>query len=107
MIGRVWHGWTTPANAAAHELLLKSWTLKGMRKRVIADWRGIQLPRRSLEQEVEFVTIRWFDSVEAVRTFAGEDHEVAVVPRRAGWCYVPGSLRRKAGGERHHAAQGE
>jgi hypothetical protein len=39
--------------------------------------------RRSLEDEVEFVTIMWFDSIEAVRTFAGEDYEAAVVPPKA------------------------
>jgi hypothetical protein len=32
---------------------------------------------------VEFVTIMWFDSMEAVRAFAGEDYEVAVVPAKA------------------------
>jgi hypothetical protein len=32
---------------------------------------------------VEFVTIMWFDSLEAVRDFAGEDYEVAVVPAKA------------------------
>jgi len=41
------------------------------------------LLRRDLESEVEFVTILWFDSLDAVRNFAGEDHEVAVVPSQA------------------------
>ncbi len=36
--------------------------------------------RRDVEHEVEFVTITRFDSVEAVKEFAGEDYEVAVVP---------------------------
>jgi hypothetical protein len=39
--------------------------------------------RRSLENEVEFVTIMWFDSIEAVRSFAGEHYEAAVVPTKA------------------------
>jgi hypothetical protein len=83
MISRVWHDWTTPANADAYESLLKSEILQGIQDRQIAGYGGIQLLRRSLEQEVEFATVMWFDSVEAVRTFAGEDYEVAVVPPEA------------------------
>jgi hypothetical protein len=33
--------------------------------------------------EVEFVTVMWFDSIEAVRAFTGENYEVDVVPERA------------------------
>jgi len=83
MIGRVWHGWTTPANADAYEALLKSEIFVGIRSRHIAGYRGIQLFRRSLEKEVEFVTVMWFDSLEAVKVFAGEDYEACVVPPKA------------------------
>ncbi len=83
MIGRIWHGWTTPANADAYEALLKSEIFVGIGERQIPGYRGIQLFRRSLGNEVEFVTIMWFDSLEAVRVFAGEDYEVAVVPPKA------------------------
>ncbi len=41
------------------------------------------LLRRDFESEVEFMTILWFESMEAVRNFAGEDYEVAVVPPKA------------------------
>jgi len=83
MISRIWHGWTTPANADAYESLLKSEIFQGIRDRQIAGYRGIHLLRRSLENEVEFVTMMWFDSIEAVRTFAGDDYEAAVVPPKA------------------------
>jgi heme-degrading monooxygenase HmoA len=83
MICRIWHGWTDPTNADAYESLLKSEILTGIEDRRIAGYRGIQLLRRSLDDEVEFVTMMWFDSVEAVRTFAGEDYEKAVVPPKA------------------------
>lgn len=83
MICRIWHGWTDPADAGAYEALLKDEILTGIRDRRIAGFRGIQLLRRSLGDEVEFVTIMWFDSLEAVRTFAGEDYEKAVVPPKA------------------------
>ncbi len=83
MIGRIWHGWTAPANADAYEALLKSEIFVGIRERHIAGYRGIQLFRRNVDNEVEFVTIMWFDALDAVRAFAGEDYEAAVVPPKA------------------------
>lgn len=83
MISRVWHGWTTPANADAYEPLLKSEIFPGIQNRQIAGYRGIHLLRRNLGDEVEFITVMWFDSIEAVRAFAGEDYETAVVPAKA------------------------
>jgi heme-degrading monooxygenase HmoA len=83
MISRIWHGWTVPANADAYESLLNSEIFTGIEDRQIAGYRGIHLLRRDAADEVEFVTIMWFDSIEAVRAFAGEDYEVAVVPAKA------------------------
>ena len=83
MISRIWHGWTTPANADAYESLLKSEIFIGIQNRQIAGYRGIHLLRRDVGDEVEFVTLMWFDTIEAVRVFAGEDYELAVVPAKA------------------------
>lgn len=83
MISRVWHGWTTPDNAAAYEALLKEEIFVGIAGREIAGYRGIHLFRRELGDEVEFVTVMWFDSLEAVRAFAGAEYEIAVVPPKA------------------------
>ncbi len=83
MISRIWHGWTTPENADAYEALLKNEIFVGINSLRISGHRGIHLLRRDLGDEVEFVTIMWFDTLEAVRAFAGEDHEVAVVPPKA------------------------
>lgn len=83
MISRIWHGWTTPANADSYESLLKTEILIGIQNRRISGYRGIQLFRRALKDEVEFVTVMWFDSIDAIRSFAGEDYEVAVVPENA------------------------
>ena len=83
MISRVWHGWTAPGNADAYEVLLKQEIFVGIAEREIAGYRGIHLFRRDLGDEVEFVTVMWFDSLEAVRAFAGEEYEVAVVPPKA------------------------
>jgi heme-degrading monooxygenase HmoA len=83
MVSRVWHGWTTSANADAYESLLKSEIFPGIQRRQIAGYQGIHLFRRDLGDEVEFITIMWFDSLEAIRAFAGEDYEIAVVPPKA------------------------
>jgi heme-degrading monooxygenase HmoA len=77
MIGRVWHGWTAPENADAYEQLLRSEVLPGIDR--IDGFRGAELLRRDAGDEVEFVTITFFDSLDAVRAFAGEDYEVAVI----------------------------
>jgi heme-degrading monooxygenase HmoA len=83
MISRVWHGWTAPRNADAYEALLRHEVFAGIRDRRITGLRGIHLLRRDAGVEVEFVTLMWFDSLDAVRAFAGEDYEAAVVPPEA------------------------
>ena len=83
MISRIWRGWTTPQNASAYEALLKAEIFTGIVERGITGFQGIDLLRRELANEIEFVTIMWFDSLLAVRTFAGEDYERAVVPPKA------------------------
>jgi heme-degrading monooxygenase HmoA len=83
MISRIWHGWTTPANADTYEALLKEEIFVGIQNRHIRGFKNIQLLRREVGEEVEFVTIMLFDSLDAVREFAGEDYEAAVVPEKA------------------------
>jgi antibiotic biosynthesis monooxygenase (ABM) superfamily enzyme len=83
MIGRIWHGWTRPDNADAYEALLRSTIFPGIVERKVAGFRRIELFRRSAGEDVEFVTIMWFESMEAVKAFAGEDFETAVVPPAA------------------------
>jgi len=82
MISRVWHGWTTPANADAYEALLKSEIFTGIRNRQVTGYRGNHLLRRNLGNEVEFVTVMWFDSTEAVRAFAGGTVKLLLSHRR-------------------------
>jgi heme-degrading monooxygenase HmoA len=83
MISRIWHGWTTPSNANKYETLLKEEIFVGIHGRQIRGFKSIQLLRRDVGNEVEFVTIMVFDSLNAVREFAGEDYEAAVVPEKA------------------------
>jgi antibiotic biosynthesis monooxygenase (ABM) superfamily enzyme len=83
MIGRMWHGWTTPENADAYENLLRTEIFPGIAAKQVQGYRSIQLFRRPLGEEVEFITIMWFESWEAVKAFAGEEYERAVVPSKA------------------------
>jgi heme-degrading monooxygenase HmoA len=83
MIGRIWHGYTVPQNADAYENLLKEEIFVGIHERHIQGFQEIQLFRRELENEVEFITVMWFDSIESVRAFASEDYEVPVAPPKA------------------------
>ncbi|HEV2148016.1 MAG TPA: hypothetical protein VGR37_11490 [Longimicrobiaceae bacterium] len=83
MICRLWHGWTTPANADSYERLLRSEIFPGIAARGVAGYRGFHLLRRNVGETVEFVTMMWFDSLAAVREFAGEEYETAVVPPKA------------------------
>lgn len=83
MIARIWHGWTNPENADVYESLLKDEIFVFIQNRKIDGFQGIQLLRRDLGEEVEFLTIMRFDTLDAVREFAGEDYELAFVPDKA------------------------
>lgn len=77
MISRVWHGWTKRENADNYERMLRTTILPGIHR--VAGYQGAELLRRDDGDEVEFVTITRFDSMDAVRAFAGPDYEVAVI----------------------------
>ena len=83
MISRIWHGWTTLENADVYENLLKTEIFPGIASKNVAGYRGIQLLRRQLREEVEFITMMQFDSLEAVKQFAGDDYEKSYVPDKA------------------------
>ncbi len=83
MIARIWRGWTTRENAQAYQDLLCAVVLPGIEARSIAGFRHIDMMRRELGEEIEFATIMWFDDLDAIKAFVGEDHEVAHVPAAA------------------------
>jgi hypothetical protein len=85
MICRVWRGWTTPQNAAAYEAVVRGQVIPGIEAKGVEGFRHIDLMCRPLTDtgEVEFCTIMWFDDLEAIKRFAGEDYEVSHVPAAA------------------------
>ena len=83
MIARVWHGWTSRDNADTYETLLKTEIFPGILAKGVDGLQKIELFRRDIGAEIEFMTVMWFRDLAAVKTFAGEDHEVAYVPPKA------------------------
>jgi antibiotic biosynthesis monooxygenase (ABM) superfamily enzyme len=82
MIARMWRGWARSAeNADAYEAFLRDIFLPAATK--IAGYRGAQVLRRPAGDEIEFVTVTRFDSLDAIKAFAGEDAEKAHVAPRA------------------------
>jgi len=76
MIARHWRGWTKPEDADAYEALLQNTVLPGLRG--LEGYRGGYVLRSDGREESEFVVINFFDSLEAVKLFAGPDFSVAV-----------------------------
>jgi len=76
MIARHWRGWTLPQNADAYEQLLRNTVLPGLRE--IEGHCGGYVLRSNGQDEVEFVVINFFNSLEAIKAFAGADYTTPV-----------------------------
>ena len=83
MICRLWRGWTTPDNAGPYERIVRGEVIPGIEARKIPGFRHIDLMRRDLGDEVEFQTLMWFDSLDSIVAFMGEDYAVSHVPAAA------------------------
>jgi heme-degrading monooxygenase HmoA len=82
-ICRLWRGWTTPENAEAYQHVVHHEVIPCIEARAIPGFRHIDLMKRDLGDEVEFQTLMWFDSLEAIKAFMGEDYTVSHVPGAA------------------------
>lgn len=82
-VKRVWHGWTTLENANKYQNLLHDEVFPGIEAKKISGYRSIELFRREIGDEVEFVTTMTFDSLQNVIDFQGEDYEKCYVPDAA------------------------
>ena len=78
MIARIWHGYTRPDNADAYEHLLKNTILPGIHR--VKGYKGAHLLRKNGAPEVEFVTITYWESMDAVREFSGPAGHAVVPP---------------------------
>ena len=77
MIGRIWHGWAAREDADAYQTMLNSDVLPGIHR--IKGYRGAYVMRRTVGDEVEFMTMTIFENLDAVKQFAGNDYTKAVI----------------------------
>jgi antibiotic biosynthesis monooxygenase (ABM) superfamily enzyme len=77
MITRLWRGWTASDNADDYEQFLLTELFPQMRE--IPGFRGADVLRRVEQDEVAFVTLTRFDTLDAIRAFAGEEYETPVL----------------------------
>ncbi len=82
-IKRIWHGWTTPENADTYQRLLHDNVFPGIEAKNIPGYQKIELLRRDIGDEVEFITIMTFASLQNVIDFQGEDYARCYVPEAA------------------------
>jgi hypothetical protein len=83
MICRLWRGWTSLGNADAYERIVRGEVIPGIEARRIPGFRHIDLMKRDIGDEIEFQTLMWFDSLDAIKAFMGEDYTVSHVPPEA------------------------
>ena len=79
MIARIWHGWTKREDAKAYEQLLRDEIFPSIAARKTEGYRGAELFIREDGNEVEFVTLLRFDSMDAVTEFAGPNASKPVI----------------------------
>jgi hypothetical protein len=82
-IKRIWHGWTSPKNADLYQELLHREIFPAIEAKNIGGYRSVELFRRELKGEVEFVTIMTFETIQDVKKFQGKEYEKSYVPDSA------------------------
>ena len=107
MISRIWRGWTSKDNANAYDVLLRNEIFPGILERNIIGLRRIELFRTPDGDEVEFMTVMWFSSWDAVKSFAGEDYEAAYVPASARAVLKRFDLKRFDQQSRHYEVRAQ
>jgi heme-degrading monooxygenase HmoA len=76
MIARIWRGWTQAEDEAAYVDYLEATGAPASRE--TPGNRGFYILHRVVGDRAEFVTMSLWDSLEAVRGFAGDDIDQAV-----------------------------
>ena len=84
-VARIWRGWTTIENADAYQAVVNGEVLPAIFARSIPGLIGAHLMRADLveDDEIEFTTVMWFESLDSVKNFMGEDYRQSHVPEKA------------------------
>lgn len=80
---RTWKGLTTIENAPIYEDMLINEVFPAVKKKGVKGLEKVSISVQYKKKEVEFFLILQFDSLDAVKTFAGENYEVAYIPENA------------------------
>lgn len=83
MICRLWRGWTSHENAGPYEAVVRNQVIPGIEERRIPGFLHIDLMKRDLGAEVEFQTLMWFESLDSIIAFMGDDYSLSHVPPEA------------------------
>ncbi len=89
MIARVWRGWTAHQNADAFEAVLRIESFPSILAKNVMGLREMQVLRLERLGETEFITILWFDDLDAVRALtvargnSKDEYEKSVISQRA------------------------
>jgi len=83
MIARIWHGWTKRVDAETYEEMLREEIFPSIAARNIKGYRGAEMFINQNADEMEFVTLLRFDSMDAVKEFAGADTSKPVIYPKA------------------------
>ena len=80
---RTWKGWTTIENAPIYEDMLINEVFPAVKKKGVDGLEKVSISTQNKKDEVEFFLTLQFDSLEAVKLFAGENYEIAYIPENA------------------------
>jgi antibiotic biosynthesis monooxygenase (ABM) superfamily enzyme len=81
MITRMWRGWTAAGDADAYERFLLVELFPSMR--AIPGFLSADVLHRPEGLEMAFVVLTRFGSLDAIRAFAGDEYETAIIEPRA------------------------
>jgi len=83
MICRLWRGWAAPEDADDYERIVRTQVIPDIEARKIPGFRHVDLMRRDLDGEIEFQTLMWFNDLDSIKAFMGEDYTLSHVPPEA------------------------
>jgi hypothetical protein len=80
---RTWKGWTTLEKAPIYEDMLINEVFPAVKRKGVAGLEKVTISTMEKNDEMEFFLVLQFDSLAAVKMFAGADYEKAYIPDNA------------------------
>jgi len=80
---RTWKGWTTIENASIYEDMLINVVFPTVKKNGVNGLEKVSISTKNKMDEVEFFLTLQFDSLDSVKSFAGENYKQAYIPENA------------------------